>query len=51
MTNKTALIEMKAPDTVFNKYSIEEVAQALISAGFENAEHYSGKGLYINARK
>jgi len=51
MAEKTTLIKMKAPDTVFNKYSIEEVAQALKSAGFENVEHYSDKGLYIKAGK
>ena len=51
MADKATLIKMKAPDTVFNKYSIEEVAQALKSAGFENVEHYSDKGLYIKAKK
>jgi hypothetical protein len=36
---------------VFNKYSIEEVVEALKSADFENVEHYSEKGLYIKAIK
>ena len=49
MANKEAL--KKAPDTVFNKYSIEQVAEALKSVGFGNAEHYGEKGYYIKAKK
>jgi hypothetical protein len=40
----------KAPDTVFNKYTIEQVVEALKSAGFENVEHYTEKGYYIKAK-
>jgi len=49
MADKSAL--KKAPDSVFNKYSIEQVMNALKSAGFESVEHYSEKGLYIKAIK
>jgi hypothetical protein len=41
----------KAPDNVFNKYSIEQVVEALKSVGFRNVEHYSEKGYYIKAKK
>ena len=51
MADKNALIKKRAPDSVFNKYSIEEVVEALKSAGFENVEHYSEKGHYIKALK
>jgi hypothetical protein len=49
MTNRDAL--KKAPDTIFNKYSIEQVIEALKSVGFGNVEHYSEKGYYIKAKK
>ena len=51
MADKNALIKKRAPDSVFNKYSIEEVVEALKSSGFENVEHYSEKGHYIKAMK
>ena len=51
MADIDTLIKKKAPDSVFNKYSIEQVMEALKSAGFENVEYYFEKGLYINARK
>jgi cyclopropane fatty-acyl-phospholipid synthase-like methyltransferase len=49
MANRDAL--EKAPDTVFNKYSIEQVVEALQSVGFENVAHYAEKGYYIKAKK
>jgi len=49
MANRDAL--KKAPDTVFNKYSIEQVVEALKSVGFGNVEHYAEKGYYIKAKK
>ena len=51
MADKNTLIEKKAPDGVFNKYSIEQVQEALKATGFENVEHYVEKGLYIKAKK
>jgi len=51
MADKNELIKKRAPDSVFNKYSIEEVVEALKSSGFENVEHYSEKGHYIRAMK
>lgn len=51
MTDKNTLAKMKAPDSVFNKYSMEQVIEALRSAGFENVEHHSEKGHYIKAIK
>jgi cyclopropane fatty-acyl-phospholipid synthase-like methyltransferase len=49
MANRDAL--EKAPDTVFNKYSIEQVVEALQSVGFGNVAHYAEKGYYIKAKK
>ncbi len=40
-----------APDDVFNKYSIEQLVDALKSAGFGHVEFYSEKGYYIKAKK
>ena len=51
MADKNTLIEKKAPDSVFYKYSIEQVREALEATGFENVEHYAEKGLYIKAKK
>ena len=49
MADKNAL--KRAPDSVFNKYSIEQVMEVLKSVGFISAEHYLDKGFYIKARK
>ncbi|HEY8782836.1 MAG TPA: class I SAM-dependent methyltransferase [Mucilaginibacter sp.] len=49
MADRNAL--MKAPDSVFNKYSIEQIAGALKLAGFTEVEHYADKGYYIKAKK
>ena len=41
----------RATDGVFNKYSIEQVVEALRLAGFAEVEHYFDKGYYIKANK
>jgi ubiquinone/menaquinone biosynthesis C-methylase UbiE len=51
MVDANFLVQKKAPDSVFNKYSIEQVLEALGSAGFNNIEHYFNKGYYIKAKK
>ena len=51
MAEKNTLIEKKAPDSVFNKYSIEQMSESLKSAGFNNVQFYADKGLYIKAIK
>ena len=51
MADVSTLIEKKAPDSVFKKYSIEKVVAALRSTGFTEIEHYSKKGHYIKAKK
>jgi ubiquinone/menaquinone biosynthesis C-methylase UbiE len=51
MANRDALVKMKTPDSVFNKYSVEQVTEALKFIGFKDVEHYSEKGIYIKARK
>lgn len=40
-----------APDTVFNKYSREQVVEALKSVGYGNVEYYAEKGYCIKAEK
>jgi len=51
MADKKFLIDKKTPDSVFNKYSIEQVVEALQSAGFQNVNYYTEKGLHIKATK
>jgi len=51
MANADTLIKKKAPDSVFNKYSIDQVVASLKSAGFSEIEHYFEKGYYISAKK
>jgi ubiquinone/menaquinone biosynthesis C-methylase UbiE len=41
----------RAPDSVFNKYTIEQVVDALKTAGFAEVENYFEKGFYIMAKK
>ena len=38
-------------DEIFNKHSIEQVTEALKSAGFKETEYYFKKGYYIKAKK
>ncbi|HUS03116.1 MAG TPA: class I SAM-dependent methyltransferase [Chitinophagaceae bacterium] len=49
MADKSML--KKTPDSVFNKYSIEQVTGVLTSAGFTEVENYFDKGYYIKAKK
>ena len=51
MANRDALIKQKAPDSVFNKYSVEQVIEVLQSVGFVEVTHFFEKGFYIKARK
>ena len=51
MADRSTLMEKKAPDSVFNKYSIEQIVEALKLVGFAEIEHYCEKGLYIKAKK
>lgn len=51
MMDKSMLQEKHAPDSVFNKYSIEQVLEALKTAGFFTIQHYERKGFYIKATK
>src|SRR5215216_4865550 len=46
MANENTLVEKRAPDSVFNKYSIEQVRDALKAAGFDYVEYYTEKGFY-----
>lgn len=51
MATKEMLMEKKAPDEVFNKYSIEQIEEALRLAGFNNVTYYFDKGFYIKAKR
>ncbi len=50
MAHKDFLIQKKSPDEIFNKYSIDEVTDALKQAGFNEMAHYFNKGYYIQAK-
>ena len=51
MADKKFLEEKKTPDSVFNKYSIEEVMDALKSEGFNQLDHTKDNGHFITAKK
>jgi SAM-dependent methyltransferase len=51
MAHKDYLIKKTFPDSIFNKYSIEEVVSALYEAGFTNVEYKFDKGYYVEAQK
>ncbi len=51
MVDKKVLIEKKSPDSVFNKYDIEQVVEALKMAGFTNVGYHMEKGYFIKAKK
>jgi SAM-dependent methyltransferase len=51
MAHKDFLIKKKSPDKIFNKYSIEQVTEALTKTGFSRIEHYYNKGYYVKAEK
>lgn len=38
-------------DDIFNKYSIDQISEALKSAGFREFDYYFKKGYYIKAKK
>ena len=47
MADRSTLMEKKAPDSVFNKYSIKQIVEALKLAGFPEVEHYSAVTQYL----
>jgi len=52
MESKDDLSKVKFTiDDIFNKYSIEQVTEALKSVGFKESEYYFKKGYYIKAKK
>jgi ubiquinone/menaquinone biosynthesis C-methylase UbiE len=51
MADESFLNKNKAPEGVFNKYSLGHVIEALKSAGFQSVESYFEKGHYIKAYK
>jgi ubiquinone/menaquinone biosynthesis C-methylase UbiE len=51
MAHKDFLIRKKSPDEIFNKYSIEQITEALKQAGFVEIDSYFDKGYYIKAKK
>jgi SAM-dependent methyltransferase len=51
MAHKDFLKKKKSPDEIFNKYSIEQVTEALTKAGFSRIHHYYNKGYYVKAEK
>jgi cyclopropane fatty-acyl-phospholipid synthase-like methyltransferase len=51
MADKNTLIKMKTPDSVFNKYSVEQVEEALKEAGFAVVEHTEERGWHLKAKK
>ena len=51
MADRAILLGKRIPDSVFNKYSIEQVVEALKAVGFSAVEHTEEKGHYIEAKK
>jgi cyclopropane fatty-acyl-phospholipid synthase-like methyltransferase len=52
MAKKDDLNKIKfTEDDIFNKYTIEQVSEALKSAGFNEIDYYYRKGYYIKAKK
>lgn len=52
MASKDDLVKIKFAQTdIFNKYSIEQITDALKSAGFSKVDHNFKKGYYIKAMK
>jgi SAM-dependent methyltransferase len=49
MAHPDFLKKLNPADDIFNRYSIEEVAEALSVAGFSRVDHYFNKGYYITA--
>lgn len=52
MAKKDDLTKLKfTEDDIFNKYSIDQISEALKSAGFREFEYYFKKGYYIKVKK
>jgi SAM-dependent methyltransferase len=51
MAHKDYLIKQTFPDSIFNKYSIEEVTSALYEVGFYKVEYKFNNGYYVVAQK
>ena len=51
MAHKDFLIGEKSPDEIFNKYTIEQITDALKQAGFNETSYYFNKGYYIKSDK
>jgi cyclopropane fatty-acyl-phospholipid synthase-like methyltransferase len=51
MADIAILQQKKAPDSVFNKYTVEQVVEVLKAVGFNEVGHHEEKGHYINARR
>ncbi|HMG66185.1 MAG TPA: class I SAM-dependent methyltransferase [Chitinophagaceae bacterium] len=51
MFDADVLIKKKAPDSVFNKHTIDQMVKALKSAGFSEVDHYFKHGHFIKAKK
>lgn len=51
MADRKFLAEQKTPDSVFNKYSVDEVMEALKSVGFNKLDHLKNNGHFIFAQK
>ena len=52
MANKDELARLKfTSNDIFNKYSIEQISEALKSAGFREFDYYFKKGYYIKVKK
>ena len=51
MADESFLRGNKAPDGIFQKYSLEHVLQELKAAGFETVDYYSDGGHFIKAIK
>ena len=50
MADENTLTKMKVPDSVFNKYSIEQVSEALKAAGFESVDQYESEVSILKRR-
>lgn len=52
MAKKEDLTKLKfTKNDIFNKYSIDQISEALISAGFREFDYYFKKGYYIKVKK
>ena len=51
MAHKDFIAEKNPAHDIFNKYSIEQIEDALTAAGFNSVDHYFDKGYYIKAKK